>query len=832
MKRCLLSTLVLLCSFSAWSQAVNDDCAARITLTVATGGANSYSFDSSTATESLDASCEAAGNNNLDVWYEFTMPVNGNVYITGVPGTVTRSLFDSCGGTELACGGGNGFFYNLTSGTTYVLRMAENAIFAGTVNFNIEAFETLANDECANRTSITVGTGGALSYSFDSRAATESMNASCEFAANENLDVWYEFTMPVDGNVYITGIPATISRALFDSCGGTELNCGTGNGFFYSLSSGTTYVLRMAENAVFAGAVNFNIEAFATLANDECANRTSITVTTGSPSSYSFDSRAATESINASCESAGNANLDVWYEFTMPVDGNIRITGTPNTITRSIFDTCGGSELGCGVGEGFFYSLTSGTTYVLRMAENSVFSGLVNFNIEAFETLANDECVNRIPITVNTGGALTYSLDSRAATESLDASCESAGNANLDAWYEFTMPVNGNVRITGIPTTISRSLFDACGGSELDCGAGDGFFFTLNAGTTYVLRIAENSVFSGAINFSIEAFETVPNNDCSTALPITAGVVAPTVVPFDPRGATESMDAGCESAGNINMDQWYVFQMPFNGDVTFTGLTSLTTVSLYDACGGSELYCQGGNGTAFGLTGGVTFYLRAARNSVFAGANTFNVLAVPAPLPTCTTTTEWMSGSWNNGVPTLGVNAVIRTNYDTATQGSFSCCSLAIDSGTTLYVRGGDYVEVAYGVNVAGTLDINHEGSLVQRDGASVTTNNGIIRVRKTTPFLKPRDFMIMGSPMDGETRNGVYNNAFLVLNHITANFVPNPSVAIQFPMAENFADDNGDNWAIYAAGPHQCGEGYLVRPNLPIPMGIPPMIYSMTKEP
>ena len=55
---------------------------------------------------------------------------------------------------------------------------------------------------------------------------------------------------------------------------------------------------------------------------------------------------------------------------------------------------------------------------------------------------------------------------------------------------------------------------------------------------------------------------------------------------------------------------------------------------------------------------------------------------------------------------------------------------------------------------------------------------------------------MIMGSPMDAETREGVYNSAFIVLAHDTNNFVPNPDVATAFPSAENFADDNGDNWS------------------------------------
>jgi|GEM_PF-1138602 len=812
MKPILLTFLALFSTATFFAQAINDECVDRITITVATASANTYSIDTATATESMDASCENAGNDNLDVWYEFTMPVNGNVHITGIPNTVSRTLFDSCGGSELVCGFDDGFFFNLSAGTTYVLRISERSLFAGGVNFNIQAFETATNNECANSTPIAVTTGGASNYNVDFRAATESMDTSCENASNTNLDVWFEFTMPFNGNVLITGIPNTVSRTLFDSCGGTELACGFDDGFFYGLTSGTTYVLRFAERVLFAGTINFDIEAFEVASNDECIDRTLISVPTGGANTYSIDTRTASESLDASCENASNVNLDLWFEFVMPVNGNVRITGIPNTLNKTLYDSCGGSELICSFNDGFFNNLTSGTTYVLRLAERSMFAGTVNFDIEAFETAPNDDCVGRIPLVIATGGANSYSFDFRSATESVDASCENAGNANLDVWYEFTMPVDGNIHITGIPNTVTRTLYDACGGTELACGVNDGFFYSLTSGVTYVLRLGENSIFAGPITFDIEAFEAEANDECVDASTLIPGVVAPVTIDFDSRGYTESLDASCDGTTFENLDGWYLFEMPFDGDIQITGANNQTSISFFDACGGTELDCFSGSSTAFGFTGGVSYYMRVSRSELFPGIDSFDVQALPAPLPTCGVTTEWIAGSWNNGAPDITKNVVIRSAYNTATHGSFSACSLAIDSGITLTVGASDHVEVAYNVNVAGTLDLQHEGSLLQRDDASVTVNNGTIRVRKTTPFLKPRDFMIMGSPMDAETREGVYNSAFIVLAHDTNNFVPNPDVATAFPSAENFADDNGDNWSPHT-GLVNVGEGYLVRP-------------------
>ena len=807
----LVPLLLLMGSLTTWAQAVNDECATRTTIAVTTSE-NTYSIDTSTATESLDGSCESVGNNNLDVWYEFTMPVNGNVRITNIPNTVTRSLYDVCGGTELVCANNDGFFFALTSGTTYVLRIAERSDFAGNVDFTIQAFEEISNDECADRIPITVPTGGTNTYSFDSRQATETLDGSCEGAGNQNLDVWYEFTMPVNGNVRITNIPNTVTRSLYDACGGTELRCASNDGYIYNLSSGTTYVLRMAERGLFAGLINFDVEAFETAVNNECANRIGITVPVGSSNSYDFDPRTTSESISASCEGGGSTYLDGWYEFTMPVDGNVKITGLPTTVSRSLFDSCGGTELICGFNDGFFFDLSAGATYVLRIAERADFSSPITFSVEAFPTISNNDCVDRTPITVSTAAVNNYAFDLRQATESLDASCESTGQQNLDVWFEFTMPVDGNVQVTGIPTTTTRSLFDACGGIELGCGSNDGFFFSLSSGTTYVLRIAQRADFAGLIDFGIQAFEAIENNDCAMAIEAPVGVVAPTTIDFDSRGATESLDASCDTASQINMDAWYEITMPFDGDLEVTNATSFTRITVFDACGGAEVSCFSGNSTVFGLAGGTTYYLRAARRADFSNADPFDIQALPSPLPSCTTTTEWISGGWNNGTPDLSKNVIIRSTYDTATHGSFSACSVSVDSGITLRVNSGNYVEVAYDINVVGTLDIFHEGSLVQRDEAAITTNNGIIRVRKTTPFLKPRDFMIMSSPMSAETREDVYSSAFLVLAHTTGNFVPNADVAAAFPSAENFADDNGDFWNPHS-GNLTLGEGYLVRP-------------------
>jgi uncharacterized Ntn-hydrolase superfamily protein len=181
------------------------------------------------------------------------------------------------------------------------------------------------------------------------------------------------------------------------------------------------------------------------------------------------------------------------------------------------------------------------------------------------------------------------------------------------------------------------------------------------------------------------------------------------------------------------------------------------------------------------------------------------------PLGTCSNVTQFNSGSWSNGTPTLSSTVILNSNYDTSVHGSFDACELTISNSTSLTVQPNDYVRVNGDITVNGDLIIEHQGSLVQVEGsASVTKGpSGVINVKVTTPVLEPRDLMLMGSPMSAETREDVYTNAFLVLNHTPTNFLPHPLVPAG---GTNFADDNGDFWNEHS-GAITIGEGYIVRP-------------------
>jgi hypothetical protein len=178
----------------------------------------------------------------------------------------------------------------------------------------------------------------------------------------------------------------------------------------------------------------------------------------------------------------------------------------------------------------------------------------------------------------------------------------------------------------------------------------------------------------------------------------------------------------------------------------------------------------------------------------------------------------YSGGNWSPSPPGAGANAKINADYNTSASGnsSIDACTCEIGNNATLTVEAGDYLNINNDITVdsGSSLIVEHTANVVQEYDGALVTNNGTINVLQSTPNLASRDFLILGSPMTGETRTSVWNAAFIVLDATTANFVPHPQVAIDFPGAENFADDNNNYWQFYnGALPINPGEAYLVRP-------------------
>ena len=182
-------------------------------------------------------------------------------------------------------------------------------------------------------------------------------------------------------------------------------------------------------------------------------------------------------------------------------------------------------------------------------------------------------------------------------------------------------------------------------------------------------------------------------------------------------------------------------------------------------------------------------------------------------LPCMESTTYTQLDGWSNGIPNNTKNAIFQDSYSTAID-NIDACSCSINSGATVTVTTGGFLKIDRDITVDGNLIVEHQASVVQIQEEAQVINNGNIDVQVTTPFLKPRDFMLLGSPMTLEARDNVYQNAFRVLNHTTLNFFPHPDITDFYApnTVVNFADDNLNDWTHYS-GIVNPGEGYIVYP-------------------
>jgi len=162
-------------------------------------------------------------------------------------------------------------------------------------------------------------------------------------------------------------------------------------------------------------------------------------------------------------------------------------------------------------------------------------------------------------------------------------------------------------------------------------------------------------------------------------------------------------------------------------------------------------------------------------------------------LPICAFITIWNGSNWNNGIPNSFASAIINTNYDTTTNGSFESCNCQVNSGSTVNIRANDYISIHNDLTVIGTIEVRHQGSLVMTNDNGLVSVSGIVNVHKTTTTLNNfRDFTYWSSPA-----NTTIGQAFVTVD-------PNRIFQWDIPSNSSIGD-----WSI-ASGNMTSARGYI----------------------
>lgn len=399
----------------------------------------------------------------------------------------------------------------------------------------------------------------------------------------------------------------------------------------------------------------------------------------------------------------------------------------------------------------------------------------------------NDICSNANSLTVynsgqSSGNETVASTTNATASTMSNTSCDSfTSNQNLDLFYTFTV-ASGQTSVnvlTGGATggSINVAVWDTCNGNELICQNNDSSFHQLTgltSGQTYILQVWHDDFNAGDFTIALESPPTPPsNNDCLNATSLTVGNSnSENVVTTTNEGANSSGISPTPTCGGYNdaRDIWFTAQVPSSGLLTVETLNQGsnidTAISIYTGnCGNlTEVACNDdidlGSANYYSLINltdlaNTTVYIRVwAYNDDSTG--NFGIVAYS---PECPLSTTWNGSSWSNGTPNDFTSVTINGNYNTSNNGSYESCNCTINNGATVNIAANNYILVDNNLTVNGTLNIQHEGSLVMVQDDGTVTGSGTTNVNKTsTPFNK-YDYMYWSSPTNNETIGSALTN-------------------------------------------------------------------------
>ncbi|HET9185344.1 MAG TPA: hypothetical protein VFN82_04300, partial [Solirubrobacterales bacterium] len=238
---------------------------------------------------------------------------------------------------------------------------------------------------------------------------------------------------------------------------------------------------------------------------------------------------------------------DVWHFVNVECAGSLTVYTCPASFDTvvSLYDACGGTELGCNDDSGYCgtaYPLASAVTlqvapgtYYIRVAG---FGGAVgDYTLNAVlepSAPANDACANAFPIT--DGAFLGCTA---GATTDGAAACGSS-NGSPDVWYRYFALCDGTLDVftcpAGFDTVISVHA-DCPGtvGNQIACNDDSGYCgaayplashvsVPVAAATGYLIRVSGFNGASGAFVLNTQLTSAAPPNDaCANARPISDG---------------------------------------------------------------------------------------------------------------------------------------------------------------------------------------------------------------------------------------------------------------------------------------------------------------------
>jgi hypothetical protein len=152
--------------------------------------------------------------------------------------------------------------------------------------------------------------------------------------------------------------------------------------------------------------------------------------------------------------------------------------------------------------------------------------------------------------------------------------------------------------------------------------------------------------------------------------------------------------------------------------------------------------------------------------------------------------TTWNGSEWSNGTPNIDTRVVINGDYNGP---SFSACSLKVNSGASLTIPAGHYIEVSGILVNEGLFTVEDKGTLHQIQNVN---NVGNITYKRTATHVHRLDYIYWSSP---------------VVNFNISSIIGSSSRFFWNPVNPNGNGSVG-NWVQYTNGSMETAKGYIVR--------------------
>lgn len=357
----LISCILLSVKLSAQS----DDCATPTALSVTANCSSPTNGTTTGATPSMFSGC--VGNADDDVWYQFTATATSHM-LTVVPvagmDPVIQLFSGSCGSlTTLSCqdaatSGQAETIYpsGLTVGTTYIFRIYNYGLGAGTGNFTICVTNSPvapANNICGS--AVTLPVNASCTNTAGTTAGATQSYAGC--VGNADDDVWYKF-VATNTIATITVNPSSTMDAVMQLYSGScalpvSVKC-EDNGLYngnevingVGLTVGNTYYIRVYDYYSGNGGGTFDIcvtgpPSSSIPTNDSPCSAIALQAVTSDCNYSQFTTIGATASTGAPAPSAcvggsgamnggfSSTSKDVWFKVVAPANGKLTITPQP-----------------------------------------------------------------------------------------------------------------------------------------------------------------------------------------------------------------------------------------------------------------------------------------------------------------------------------------------------------------------------------------------------------------------------------------------------------------------------------------------------------------------